>query len=199
MHEFTFLRHGRSLADDEKKCEGRYDSPLTEEGERQARKRAELFLAEDRTYDSIRCSTLSRARRTAEIFGEVLGLTVIPDPVWMEANNGGLAGLTFAEARERFPIPDFYGPFDHMAETGESSYELRARAETALQSIVDLPDGRYLIVSHGGILNETLRAICSIPVTVNFSGVSFSFGDTSHIDVSYQKSRHKWSIREFRR
>lgn len=30
------LRHGRSLADDERKIEGRHDSPLTKTGRRQA-------------------------------------------------------------------------------------------------------------------------------------------------------------------
>jgi 2,3-bisphosphoglycerate-dependent phosphoglycerate mutase len=37
--EITLLRHGRSLADDEKRCEGRYDSPLTEAGVEQTKRR----------------------------------------------------------------------------------------------------------------------------------------------------------------
>ncbi len=32
MYDLFLLRHGRSLADDENKFEGRYDSPLTEIG-----------------------------------------------------------------------------------------------------------------------------------------------------------------------
>ncbi len=40
----TFLRHGRSRADDENVIEGRYDSPLTETGQAQARARAEGWL-----------------------------------------------------------------------------------------------------------------------------------------------------------
>ena len=35
-YKYVFLRHGRSLADDEYKHEGRYDSPLTDIGKQQA-------------------------------------------------------------------------------------------------------------------------------------------------------------------
>ena len=38
--DIIFLRHGRSKADDERKHEGRYDSPLTEVGKEQAKRRA---------------------------------------------------------------------------------------------------------------------------------------------------------------
>ena len=46
--KLTFLRHGRSLADDENVHEGSYDSPLTDVGFSQANKLAEKWVKEDR-------------------------------------------------------------------------------------------------------------------------------------------------------
>jgi 2,3-bisphosphoglycerate-dependent phosphoglycerate mutase len=42
----TFMRHGRSRAEDEEVHEGRYDSPLTDIGRAQAQIRAQEFLTE---------------------------------------------------------------------------------------------------------------------------------------------------------
>ena len=66
----TFLRHGRSRADDEKVNEGRYDSPLTDIGRTQAQTRAHEFLSRDIHFDLIVSSTLQRAHETAKIIGK---------------------------------------------------------------------------------------------------------------------------------
>lgn len=48
MKHLTLLRHGRSAADDEKRFEGRYDSPLTDIGRAQAESLcAELWMERD--------------------------------------------------------------------------------------------------------------------------------------------------------
>ena len=72
----TFLRHGRSRADDEKVLEGRYDSPLTEMGRAQALARAVEWKGKNITFDLIITSSLQRAFETATIIGEVLGIPV---------------------------------------------------------------------------------------------------------------------------
>ena len=65
--KICFLRHGRSLADDERKSEGRYDSPLTEIGRRQAENLAGKWAEEGKKFDMIVASTLIRAHETASI------------------------------------------------------------------------------------------------------------------------------------
>jgi 2,3-bisphosphoglycerate-dependent phosphoglycerate mutase len=88
----TFMRHGRSRADDEQVCEGRYDSPLTEVGRDQVNRRARQWLEAGVKFDQIVASTLARARESAEIVGHVVGAPVELDPDWMEMDNGPLAG-----------------------------------------------------------------------------------------------------------
>jgi len=116
----TFMRHGRSLADDEGVCEGRYDSPLTEAGRQQVVQRANLWLADQIHFDLIIASTLARAQMSASIIGDILNVPMETDPDWMEFNNGPLAGLTFEEAEKRYPPPAFRNPYQRFWESGES-------------------------------------------------------------------------------
>ena len=71
--KITFMRHGRSRADDEEVQEGRYDSPLTEAGRDQARARAEELKLRGIDLDSAMCSrgpaTGARARRALCFWG----------------------------------------------------------------------------------------------------------------------------------
>jgi len=106
----TFLRHGRSRADDEEVHEGRYDSPLTNIGRTQAQARAQEFLSRNVHFHRIVSSTLQRAHETAKIIGQLLNVSVEADPDWMEMDDGPLAGLPYAVAAERYPKPVFRNP-----------------------------------------------------------------------------------------
>ena len=92
--QVTFLRHARSLADDENVHEGRYDSPLTDVGRAQVQARAQDFLERKFQFDRIVASTLQRAHETAKIIGQALNTPVETDPDWMELDNGPLAGIS---------------------------------------------------------------------------------------------------------
>jgi 2,3-bisphosphoglycerate-dependent phosphoglycerate mutase len=175
----TLLRHGRSRADDEGVHEGRYDSPLTAVGEAQAAKLAAYWLTNPPRFERVVCSSLVRARRTAEIIGEALGLTVTPDDAWREFDNGPLAGLTFGEAERRYPEPAFRHRFaPYTVDGGESYMETVRRINGALQTLVQSPLDRVLVVAHGGCINVALRDLLQTPVQT-----SFAFGDTSFSDL----------------
>lgn len=192
----TFMRHGRSRADDEGVIEGRYDSPLTDAGIRQVTQRANLWQAEQVHFDRIVCSTLQRVQTSARIVGEILNAPVEPDPDWMEFNNGPLAGLTFAEAEKRYPTPAFRNPYEPFWESGESEWEIHRRAARAIENLVRRAAGSTLVIAHGGILNVALRCIVGAPIPVNGVGVWFYFGDTGYVRTSYRPDRHQWLIRE---
>lgn len=195
--EITFLRHGRSRADDEGVMEGRYDSPLTEAGQAQARARGTEWMQRGVQFDQVICSTLARARTTAEIVAGILGSPLEADPAWMEMDNGLLSGLSFAEADQRFPKQDFFNPYDRKGKTGESDVDLHTRAALALQNVVRRGPGRYLVVAHGGILNAALRVIAGAPHPVNFHGVWFAFGDLGYARFTYNPAGHRWTMRAF--
>ncbi len=195
--QVCLLRHGRSLADDERKIEGRYDSPLTEIGRRQAEALADRWATEGRQFNLIAASTLRRAHETACIVGKRLEVVVETDPVWMELDNGPLAGMPRELAVRKYPLADFINPFDPLAGVCESPWELHSRAMMAIAGIVGRGEGSYLVVSHGGILNAVARVICGTQPPVNRSELRFRFRDTGHLDLHYNHGSHAWFVERF--
>jgi 2,3-bisphosphoglycerate-dependent phosphoglycerate mutase len=195
--EVTFLRHGRSHADDEGVHEGRYDSPLTDIGRAQAEKRAQDFLTRGLNYKLIIASPLQRAQETAKILVKYLNVTVETDEDWMEMDNGLLAGLPVKEAAIRFPRPAFRNPYERIGETGESEWELFRRAGRAVEKIVSRGPEQYLVVTHGGILNAALRTIFGIVPSGNNLGIVFWFSYLGYARLSYTLKEHHWIVEEF--
>lgn len=195
--QITFMRHGRSRADDEGVHEGRYDSPLTAVGQAQAHERAQEFQANQIGFDVIISSTLQRARDTAGIIGQALGVPVETDSDWMEMDNGPLAGLLYAEAEVRYPRPPFRNPYEPFAGSGESDWELYARSARAVEKVIRRGPGRYLVVAHGGILNSALRTIVGSQPAINQHGMFFGFGDTGYAQMTYFPGRHVWVLLKF--
>ena len=194
----TFLRHGRSRADDEKVNEGRYDSPLTDIGRTQAQTRAHEFLSRDIHFDLIVSSTLQRAHETAKIIGQLLNVSVETDPDWMEMDNGPLAGLPRDVAAERYPKPIFRNPYESFCGTGESDWEIYCRGARAVEKMVRRGAGIYLVVAHGGILNSAMRTIIGAQPFINYQGIVFGFGDTGYTRFAYYPSKHLWCLLEFK-
>ena len=198
--KIMFMRHGRSRADDENVIEGRYDAPLTDVGREQAEVRAKELKAREIKFDRIIASPLKRACETAQIVGNILGIDVEFDEDWMEKDNGPIAGLPHQVARARYPLPAFHNPFQpHVvsADAGESAWAFHSRAAQALEKVIRLARGRYLVVAHGGILNAALRCIVGAQPAVSGQGIEFSFGDTGYIQTLYKPDQHLWVIREF--
>lgn len=195
MYELTLLRHGRSRADDENKCEGRYDSPLTDIGEQQARNIALSFKKNNVLFDQIITSPLSRAHRTAQIINEQYNVPISIEQLLMEHDNGIIAGMDKTEINKKYPLPDFISPFRYFPEhTGENVIMEHARAGLALSKIIDYGPGKYLVVSHGGILNAIVRNILGVGYMVNESGVSFKLKDNGYIVFNYNEKKHHWKM-----
>lgn len=194
----TFMRHGRSRADDEEVHEGRYDSPLTDSGRAQAQTRAQEFVSRNFHFDKIICSPLQRALETATIIGKLLDIPVETDSDWMEMDNGPLAGLSRAVADKLYPKPDFRNPYEPFCGSGESDWEVYCRAAKAVEKMIRRGPGDYLIVAHGGILNSAMRTIIGAQPFSNNQGVIFEFGDTGYARWVYYPSQHLWCLLEFK-
>ena len=194
----TFLRHGRSRADDEEVHEGRYDSPLTEVGRAQVQTRAQEFLMRKIHFDGIVASTLQRAHETAAIIAEALHVPLETDPDWMEMDNGPLAGMPREEAAARYPRPAFRNPYEAFCGTGESDWDIYCRGARAVEKIIRRGAGNYLVVAHGGILNAALRTIVGAQPFVNQQGIAFGFGDTGYARLVYRPAEHLWIMLEFK-
>jgi len=198
IFDIIFLRHGESVGNAERRWQGQADFPLTDKGREQAQSLANRWLREKRTFEYICSSPLKRARETADIIGSALGTRVEPDPIWMERNIGGIAGMTSAEVRERLPEPIFDNPFAPIAgDEGEGNWELYLRAGRALHSLLQRTSGKYLVVSHGGLLNQLMYAVVGTVPQANFSGPRFRFKNTGFAHLTYKVHSHQWQINTF--
>ena len=155
MTELLLVRHGETDWNAEGRLQGHTDRPLNEYGRRQARGLADELAGEE--LDAIYSSDLARARETAEIVGERLGLPVVLDPDLREKSWGSWEGLTPAERHE-------------IELVGESTEEHAARTLRALRRIAERhPGGRVLVVTHGGSLRRVqVEALgLALPVVEN--------------------------------
>jgi broad specificity phosphatase PhoE len=188
----TFLRHGESVGNQENRFQGQADFPLTEKGRAQARALATQWQAEKVTFDQCFASPLLRAKETAEIVSAALNIPLEVDPLWMEMDNGRLAGLRDDEID--WDEPKFLTPYTRLGETGESRLEVYLRAGRGIQSILDRKPGKYLVVSHGGILNMAMYSILSISPQAHHNGPRFLFKNTTFASFSYDPDQHNWRL-----
>src|SRR5215471_17237116 len=127
MTALLLVRHGETDWNAVGRLQGHTDRPLNDFGRRQARQLAEEL--EDETLAAIYASDLARARETAEIAGERLGLPVVLDPDLREKDWGTWEGLTAVER-------------DRVEFVGESTEAHRERILGALRRIAARhPDG----------------------------------------------------------
>src|SRR5260221_12564347 len=102
-----FTRHGQTVANVERRFQGRNDTPLTEHGRLQARMLAAILaeLLAGQPTPRFVSSPLPRARTTMELILDALGLPRVydTDPRLMEIDLGDWSGLTDEEAKARDP------------------------------------------------------------------------------------------------
>jgi broad specificity phosphatase PhoE len=189
----TLLRHGESVGNAEARWQGQADFPLTDTGRVQARALAERWQAEKMTFDRIFASPLLRARETAEIVASALNVPVELNPVLMERAIGEYSGLTGEEVRQ-FARPEFINPYDAVGGDGEGDWALFLRAGQALHQLLRQPVGKYLVVSHGGLLSQFMHAVIGIAPHANNGGPRFRFGNTGFSRLFYFPSQHRWEI-----
>ena len=195
IHHITFVRHGESTGNAERRFQGQADYPLSEKGRAQAKALAECWQAQGLTFDVTIASPLLRARETAEIIVAALKLPAPElDPLWLERDNGKRSGMTWDEVQLHYPDPVFTNPYEAVAETGEGDWALYVRGGQALLKLLQRPPGRYLIVSHGAILSMVLYSILGIAPQPNFQGPRFQMENTSVCRFRYYPQRHRWRV-----
>jgi 2,3-bisphosphoglycerate-dependent phosphoglycerate mutase len=193
-YRLVLVRHGESVGNALGFYQGQADFELNERGRAQAQALAQRWKCEGVTFDVAISSPLMRARQTAEIISNALDLELEFNPLWMERNNGQLAGLDRKEAAERFPRPAFIHPYMPIGGTGESQWDLYLRAGQAVRDIMARPPGRYLVVSHGGLLQMIMYSILGLTPQADFLGPQFRFRNTAFATLIYSPSSHHWTL-----
>jgi 2,3-bisphosphoglycerate-dependent phosphoglycerate mutase len=193
-HYITLVRHGQSQANEKNVLQGQMDSPLSKDGALQTQALAAYWHSEGITFNKIISSPLGRAYETASIISELLKIPIELVEQWKEREFGKAEGLLyeeiFAQARD-LPPRSVYDP---AYETGESDWDLYIRAANAVQELTYRPEGRYLVVSHGAIMNAALSVIIGITPTPPTHRIRFRFNNTGYTDLEYNAHNQNWSI-----
>lgn len=148
------IRHGSTAWNKEGRVQGHTDNSLDAKGLQQAALLAERLSSEK--WDYIYSSDLLRARQTAAVIADRLGLEIAGYVQGIREMNAGLIeGTTEQERVARWGSQ--WKTLDLGLEETEAS---EIRGSMAIEEIVDKHPGQaILVVSHGAILRNTLRRL----------------------------------------
>ncbi len=151
-------RHGET--DDNRepiRIQGHRDVPLNETGRVQAAELAERVA--DEGIRALYCSHLGRARETAAVIGERLGLEPRVDERFAESFRGEWEGRPWAEVERE--DPDGFAAWRRAGAEfrfpgGESLAEQMERVVAALVDVTQRGELPALVVCHGGTIRTAL-------------------------------------------
>lgn len=149
MTDLYLVRHGETDWNRARRIQGLTDIPLNDTGRQQARLTGMLLTR--RPITKVYASPLGRARETAQIIAEALGLDS-PElrDAFVERDYGAAEGMDFHEIDVRYPsgteVPG-----------RESRDAVAARVVPALQAVAaEHPGESIVVVSHGGAIRAAL-------------------------------------------
>lgn len=183
-----FIRHGRTSWNKDKRAQGSSDIHLDQDGRKEAEKLAQHLDRNE--WDVIVSSHLARAKQTADIIAETLGIEVLIDQRLREASGGLIEGTTEQERIEK------WGENWRALDLGIEAEEIVvARAREAITEFEENFHGKnILIVSHGSFLRHYFRS--ALP-TLNHDSHLFNTSLTivekqndDWINVAYNSTPH---------
>jgi broad specificity phosphatase PhoE len=160
------VRHGQTDWNVEGRYQGQADQPLNDIGRGQARALAELLLGTG--IRAAYSSDLGRARETADIIAQRIGVGIEVDCRLREVNQGVWEGQLLSEITARYPrewSERDRDPLHSRPPGGESIAEVAARMSAAAADIAQRHlEGPVLVVSHGTALGTLICAARELPL-----------------------------------
>jgi probable phosphoglycerate mutase len=165
-----FVRHCQSEANAEGRIEGRGDSPLSEEGLRQAQVVAAFIAAQALGEATLIASSQARAIATAAAIAAACGwASAAHDHRIREGELGWMEDLSYAEVgrhmRERQ-----VSVLDAELHGGESLDTVAERVWEALEAALAAGEGPLVLVSHGYAIQALLRRLTAEALPPSFIG-----------------------------
>lgn len=159
------LRHG---LDDETYVGGWSDVDLIDEGIRQVETSTLKIKELDLKIDKIIASDVKRAKTTAEIVSDILGISSFEvSELFREQNKGLLNGMLRSEAEQHYPeFKETSISVETRYPEGESLKDLYQRMKGCLEYINSLSDDT-LIVTHRGVINMLYYILDEIPLDMD--------------------------------
>jgi len=180
---FYMIRHGESTANLDQIASGHVDVALTERGIAQAYAAQKIVDALEIKPSVIIHSHLQRARNTARILNENLGLPLFEHPEIAEQHYGDWEGKPWEITRQ--PTRDGIDP-----PNGETHKDFHERVRSAISKFVEAHPGPVMIVCHGGVF----RAFGAIYGTQIFGIENCSL---HHFAPDAANTAFPWAIRKF--
>ncbi len=159
---FGLIRHVETEWNQQKRIQGRHDSPITAEGEHQAGQWGQV-LAQER-WDRILVSDTGRALKTAALINARLQIPVVQDSRLREQDWGKWTGKRRSVIRKKFP--------GHLAEQEKKGWEFRPpggenrnmvfdRSQRALAEAAEKwPGEKILVITHEGVIKCLIYRYC---------------------------------------
>jgi broad specificity phosphatase PhoE len=175
----VLVRHGETAWSVTGQHTGRTDIPLTDQGEQQARRLAELLRTV--AFAHVLTSPLQRARRTCELAG--LAQVARVDPNLVEWDYGEYDSLTLSDIRAQRPG---WTVFHDGCPGGESPSQVAHRADLVVDALRRL-EGAVAVFSHGHFLRGLALRWIGLPIGegrhLNLDTASLSVLGYDHRDV----------------
>ena len=170
MTEILIIRHGETPWNVERRVQGWHDVALNDNGRAQAtalgRHLAHLQQKQEHVLDALYSSDLTRARETAVLLDEALGIGMALVQGVRERRYGVLEGLPFDRLHDHSPdaakIWASRDP-DGMIEGAETLREFQDRVVTSLNDLARKHiNQRIAVVTHGGAMDIIWRQASGI-------------------------------------
>ena len=159
----VFARHGETADNRRLVFQGQSGKALNALGRAQAKRLAERMR--HHPPDAIVASDLERARETATIVGEAVGLTPELDPELREVDVGNWTGKSHEEVQGLYPDEwsAWASGIDVRRGGGETYGELSERIErVAVRVATKYAGRRVLLVSHGGAIKAYVAKLLGV-------------------------------------
>jgi probable phosphoglycerate mutase len=184
LPQIYLARHGETAWTVSGQHTGLSDIPLTERGERNARRLADRLKG--LSFARVFTSPLQRARRTCELAG--FGGVAEVDPDLVEWNYGEYDGLTTAEIRKRRPD---WQLFRDGCPGGESMGQVGARADRVITRVRTVK-GDVLVFSSSHFLRVLAARWCGMEPS---GGRYFVLGTAALSIVGYEHNEQEPVVR----
>jgi len=156
MASVYLARHGQTAYNLEGRFQGQLPVPLDDTGRAQAAELAERAAAHG--FASLWCSTLLRARETADTVARRLGLQALEDPRLAETDAGDWTDRLFADVQAQAPeeFAKFVAGDPSFAFPGGESFA--HQEERVVAALDDVEKGVLpaLVVCHGMVIRAAL-------------------------------------------
>lgn len=163
--KFYLTRHGETDWNIQNRIQGQTDTLLNERGREQARELADR-LKDGYEIKTIYTSRQRRARETAEVIGQAIGVTPIVREGLEEISLGSWEGYTWKQVREQFQeeYQAWYTNRRYQTPPGGESYQqLLNRLLPTLAGILDETMENVLLVTHSAVIMTLMTYLYDTP------------------------------------